>query len=95
MEHFYLVAYDICDNKRWRKVYKTMKGYGQWLQLSIFQCRLNRMKILLMEEQLRDIVKHDEDHVIIVDMGPAQNIKPKVRSIGRAFAPIENRSVIV
>lgn len=95
LEHLYLVAYDICDPKRWRKVYKTMKGYGQWLQLSVFQCRLSNVKILLMEDKLKSIVNHDEDHVIIVDMGPARNIKPKVRSIGKVFAPIENRPVIV
>lgn len=95
MEHFYLVAYDISNAKRWRKVYKTMKGYGAWLQLSVFQCRLDKIKYLKMEAQLRDIVNHSEDHVIIVDVGPAQNIRPRVQSIGRKFEPIECRPVIV
>ncbi|RJP47113.1 MAG: CRISPR-associated endonuclease Cas2 [Desulfobacteraceae bacterium] len=95
MEHFYLVAYDISNDKRWRKVYKTMRGYGAWLQLSVFQCRLDKIKFLKMEAQLKDIVNHAEDHVIIVDVGPAQNIKPRVRSIGRKFEPVECRPVIV
>jgi len=95
MEHLYLIAYDICDNKRWRKVFKTMKGYGQWVQLSVFQCRLNKVRYLRMEDALKNIVDHGEDHVIIVDVGPAHIIKPKIRSIGKAFTPIENRSVIV
>ena len=72
-----------------------MKGYGIWLQLSIFQCRLTKVRTLKMEEQLRSIVNHEEDHVIIIDIGPAQNIKPKVRSIGKVFEPVENRAVIV
>ncbi len=95
MEHLYLVAYDICNNKRWRKIFKTMKGYGEWVQLSVFQCRLSKIKYLMMEEDLKSIVNHDEDHVIIVDVGPAQTIKPKVHSIGKAFMPVENRSIIV
>lgn len=94
-EHFYIVAYDISNSKRWRKVYKTMKGYGAWLQLSVFQCRLDKIKYLRMESQLKEIVNHDEDHVIIVDIGPAQSIKPRVRSIGKAFEPVRCQSIIV
>ncbi len=94
-EHFYIVAYDISNSKRWRKVYKTMKGYGAWLQLSVFQCRLDKIKYLRMESQLKEIVNHDEDHVIIVDIGPAQSIKPRVRSIGKAFEPVRCQPIIV
>ena len=39
-ERLYIVAYDIAEPKRWRRVFKVMKGYGYWLQLSVFQCRL-------------------------------------------------------
>jgi len=28
-EHAYVVAYDIADPKRWRRVFKTMKSYGR------------------------------------------------------------------
>ena len=40
-ERLYIVAYDIADQKRWRRVFRTMKGFGRWLQLSVFQCRLS------------------------------------------------------
>ena len=36
----YIVTYDISNNKRWRRVFKTMNGFGDWVQLSVFQCRL-------------------------------------------------------
>lgn len=29
------IAYDIRDPKRWRHVYRTVKGYGGRLQLSV------------------------------------------------------------
>ena len=41
-EHLYIVTYDIADDKRWRAVFKLMHGYGEWMQLSVFQCRLTR-----------------------------------------------------
>jgi hypothetical protein len=40
-ERLYVVAYDIGHPKRWRRVFKLMHGYGRWLQLSVFQCRLS------------------------------------------------------
>ena len=40
-ERLTMVTYDIADQKRWRFVFKVMKGYGEWVQLSVFQCRLS------------------------------------------------------
>ena len=31
-ERNYVVAYDISDAKRWRKIFRTMKGYGRWIR---------------------------------------------------------------
>ena len=39
-ERLYIVAYDISEPKRWRHVFKTMKGYGHWVQLSV-RCLLD------------------------------------------------------
>jgi CRISPR-associated protein Cas2 len=46
---WYLVCYDIRDPKRWRRVFKLLKGYGYRLQYSIFRCRLTKRQ----SEQLR------------------------------------------
>jgi len=35
-QHLYIVTYDISDQRRWRKVFNLLKGYGEWLQLSVF-----------------------------------------------------------
>ncbi len=95
MEHLYFISYDIRDRRRWARVFKTMKGYGEWMQFSVFQCRLNKMRLLKLESALNDIVKHDEDHVLIADLGPADEVKVKVHSIGLSFAPAVHESVIV
>ena len=94
-EHLYIVAYDIADSKRWRRVYRLMLGYGEWLQLSVFQCRLDRMRLVEMEGRLEELIRRDEDHVLILDLGPAEQVRPRVRSLGKAFSPVERKPWIV
>ena len=94
-ERIYIVAYDISDRRRWRRVFKTMKGVGEWLQLSVFQCRLSKRRRAELETRLRALVKTGEDHVLLVDVGPADRIELAVESIGKTFAGIERRAIVV
>lgn len=95
MEHLYVISYDISQPRRWRRVFRVMKGYGEWLQLSVFQCRLSRTRVLQLEEALRGAMNQDEDHVLILDIGPAEGIAPQVRSLGKRFEPVAREAVIV
>lgn len=95
-EHLYLVTYDIADDRRWRAVFKLMHAYGEWLQLSVFQCRLTRSRQIELVGRLGSAIANDEDHVMVVDLGPAENVQPRVQSLGkRAFAAIERVPLIV
>lgn len=95
MEHLFIVSYDVTDPKRWRKVYRTMRGYGEWVQLSVFQCRMSKIRLLQMEAALGEILNRQEDHVLMLDLGPADSVKPRVNSIGKPFVPINPAAVIV
>lgn len=93
---FYIVAYDIACPKRWRRIFKLMKGYGEWLQLSVFQCRLTPKQHAELIALLDGIIKHDEDHIILLDLGTAEDIEPLVTSLGkRDFAAIEIQPIVV
>ena len=94
-EHLYIVTYDIEDQKRWRRVFKLMKGYGEWLQLSVFQCRMSRKRHMQLVSQIDGLIMDDKDHVMMLDIGPAEGIEPKVISLGKSFKPIEREVVIV
>lgn len=65
----YLVAYDIREDKRLRAVHKTMKGYGDPLQYSVFLCDLDEMERVKMRADLRSTMNEREDSVVIVDLG--------------------------
>lgn len=95
MDHLYIVSYDIRNPRRWRRLFRTLQGFGDWLQLSVFQCRLDKMRALRLEASIREIVNAREDHVLIMDLGPAENVSPRVSSIGKSFEPIEPESIIV
>ncbi|MCG5533950.1 MULTISPECIES: CRISPR-associated endonuclease Cas2 [unclassified Halorhodospira] len=94
-ERLYVVAYDIRDQKRWRRVFKIMKGYGEWLQLSVFQCRLSQKRHAELIALLDGIIQHDVDHVVLLEVGPADRVEPKVTSLGKTFEPVEREPTIV
>ncbi len=94
-ERLYIVAYDISKPKRWRRVFKTMKGYGHWVQLSVFQCRLTARRRAEMAARLDGLIMPAEDHVLIVDLGPADQVDPHVESLGKGYAAPVRQATIV
>jgi CRISPR-associated protein Cas2 len=94
-ERVVIVTYDISDQRRWRQVFKTMHGYGDWLQLSVFQCRLSRRRRSGLETRLRELVKNGEDHVLLIDVGPADKIELALESIGKNFSRIERQATVI
>ncbi|MBN9531176.1 MAG: CRISPR-associated endonuclease Cas2 [Alphaproteobacteria bacterium] len=94
-ERLFIVTYDIADERRWRRVFKTMNGYGEWIQLSVFQCRLTRRRRAELETRLRELIKAGEDHMLLIDVGPADQIHLAVESLGKSFARIERHAVVI
>ncbi len=94
-EHLYLVTYDIRDDKRWRRVFKLMKGFGEWLQLSVFQCRLSRRRHAELVQLLDGTINRRVDALLIIDLGPADKVQPRVVSLGDKFEPVAREPIIV
>lgn len=94
-DHLYIVVYDIADSKRWRKVYKTVRSFGQWVQLSVFQCILSNRQLLRLEHALEECIKHGEDHVLIADIGPANRVALRFKSLGKKFEPVGRKATII
>ena len=94
-ERLYLVTYDISDPKRWRKVFTAMHGFGHWLQLSVFQCRLVARRRAEMAARLEKLIEPSEDHILIVDLGPADKVDPRVESLGKSYEAPKRQATIV
>lgn len=96
MRNRYLVAYDIRDPKRLRKVYQTMLGFGDPLQYSVFRCDLAAMEKVLMFAKLGEIIHHRDDRVMVVDLGPADGRGDRCfEFLGQGSPPPPDRAVIV
>lgn len=94
-EHLYIITYDISDSKRWRRVFKLMNGYGEWLQLSVFQCRLSRRRHAELVATLDEVILNEHDHVLMLDLGLADKVDPRVISLGKSFERVIREPVIV
>lgn len=88
-KRLYLVAYDISDPKRWRRVFKLMHGYGEWLQLSLFRCRLTEARHGKLLRALAHRIEADEDRVLVADLGPLPGAAARLEGLGRDL-PAEN-----
>jgi CRISPR-associated protein Cas2 len=65
----YLIAYDISDPRRLRRVCKTMEEYGERLQYSVFLCDLSRSELTHARAQVEAEMDLGLDSVVIVDLG--------------------------
>ena len=82
MRNVYLVCYDVADDKRLRRTYKTMCGFGDPLQYSVFRCELSAVERQSMKEALWEILNWDRDRVMLVDLGPAGGAATRAWSFG-------------
>jgi CRISPR-associated protein Cas2 len=67
----YLICYDIRDEKRLARVYRTMKQVGAHIQYSVFHCRLTWPELLQLKGTLKALIKEDEDDVRVYPL-PAE-----------------------
>lgn len=96
MRTTYLVCYDIADDKRLRKVFKTCVNFGDHLQFSVFECDLNPSEKIELESELNELINHDEDQVIFVSLGPSEGRGDRViTAIGLPYTKLDAPCFVV
>lgn len=96
MRTSYLVCYDICDDKRLRKVFQIMRGFGDHLQYSVFECQLTKTDLVRLRAELVQVIHHREDQVLFVDLGPAEGRGDRViTALGKPYSAIDAPCVVV
>ncbi len=90
MRNTYLVCYDISNDLRLRRVHKTMCGFGDRLQYSVFECRFSATDLAHCRHALGKLIHHREDQVLFVHLGPADGRGERViTSLGRAYSSLD------
>lgn len=91
----YVVTYDISDDKRRTKVFKTLSDYGDHAQYSVFFCELSSMDLTKLKVILVASIKPSEDQIIILDLGKAEKeLSIKLEIIGQRYEP-PSRVIVV
>lgn len=71
------------------------RGYGEWVQLSVFQCRYGDQRHAEMQQLLDGAINSQEDHILIVDIGPADRVQPRFTSLGKGFDLMERGPIVI
>ncbi len=96
MRKSYLVCYDVANDKRLRKVFKIMRGYGDHLQFSVFECQLTATDLVRLRAELAGVIHHEEDQVLFVDLGPAEGRGDRViTALGKAYTAVSSPCIVV
>lgn len=69
-KRWHLVAYDVRDPKRYRKVFKIMRSVGHSVQYSLFRCLLDTRDVEKLRWRLAQTMA-PEDRLLIVDLCPS------------------------
>jgi CRISPR-associated protein Cas2 len=60
---FVVVSYDVVDDRKRAKIAKAMKSYGERVQKSVFECRVDDQQFIKMKKALEGIMDMNEDSV--------------------------------
>ncbi len=96
MRTSYIVCYDISDDKRLRKVFQTMRKFGDHLQYSVFECQMTPSDLVRCRADLAKIIHHGEDQVLFINLGPAEGRGDRViTALGRRYLAIDAPCIVV
>jgi CRISPR-associated protein Cas2 len=89
----YLVAYDICDAKRLRRVGQTCKDFGFRRQYSVFLCRLTAHDLVRLKSRLYDIIDLKVDQVLFIPL--CQRCAEGIEALGRPVEKHDAKDVVI
>lgn len=96
MRRNYIVSYDICDEKRLRKVFKVCKDHGLHLQYSVFECDLTDAEKTIFQDKLLAIINTREDQVLFIDLGPtALRGERTITALGQIYSKVDEPCFVV
>jgi CRISPR-associated protein Cas2 len=92
----YIITYDICDPKRLRRIFRTLRNWGNHLQLSVFECQLTDSEKTILTDLLSQIIHHDVDQVLFIHLGTSEGRGERsIDSIGLAYCNIDAACFVI
>lgn len=91
-----LIAYDIADPKRLRKIAKLFLNYGDRLQYSIFEFHINQLQFQKIKKEIEKIMNWNEDRITYIPLCEIcnSNLKTQGKQITKKYFEDENSLII-
>ena len=84
----YLISYDISDDKRRTRVFKTLMAQGDHVQFSVFLCALSPQELAGLRVVLKEIIHARDDQIILLDLGEAgDSMENLLECLGKCYNP--------
>lgn len=78
-----VIAYDIPDDGRRNRLARLLRGYGERVQLSVFEAHLEPPLLALLKERVAKVIRHEEDSVRFYKLGSAWNERVETLGLGQ------------
>lgn len=89
----YIVAYDICDPKRLRKVATCCEDFGVRRQYSVFYARLSATDRVRLRSRLYELIDLEEDQVLFIPL--CERCVSGIEALGRPTEAADARDVLI
>ena len=63
MTAFYVICFDVHNDKRLRKISNEMENFGSRVQRSVFECHLEAAQLQTLQQRLGSLMEQTEDQV--------------------------------
>lgn len=91
----YLISYDVSDDKRRTRLFKTLEGEGDHAQYSVFFCELNAKELASLRGRIVEIIHDREDQVLILDLGSGERpLDQGLEVLGTPYDPLTRTLVV-
>ena len=79
---FYVISYDIPDDRRRNQLAKVLKGFGTRVQYSVFEAHLNRRQFDALKQAVARLLEPSEDSVRYYALCSACVARAEVPAVG-------------
>ena len=83
MSDFYIICYDVGDDRRRRRVVDELENHGQRVQRSVFECHLEQSELNALLASLLELIDEDDDRLRCYSLCPKDRPKIVVDGNGR------------
>ena len=78
-----VVSYDVRENRRRTKLAHALKDFGERVQLSVFECRLDEKQVAKLRARVAKLIEPEKDSVRIYRLCGGCAPKLELLGVGR------------